>query len=1006
MSRWRDDAAPRRARPPQVAGALARPRLAQALTSARVLLVTATAGYGKTTTLATHLEALGAAAWLTLDPDDHDPRVLASGLALALSGLPGADELGVLHDQGAAPLSLARRAARLLEEQRATLVVDEAQHAAHGEAAAVLRALLGARVALLSRTPLDWPELTALELGGEARRLEAAELAFTPDELAALMQANRVQLTGPHLRAAHRLTEGWPIAARFLAQALRQGRISPGELDTLDPHAQGLGTLFSYLAREVLGPLDENLRVFLTRSSVFEDLSEGLLTQVLDEPNAGAFLAALAGGGTFLTRAGDTFRAHPLLRAWLRAQLSDDDAVLLARRGAAHYEHTGRPRRAVAAHLQGQQPMAAARLLALHGRTWLRAGRGRMVERALVRLPGECWAEWPALYTLLGDTHRAASRYPEALEAYRRAPHPDGPLGQVQVYLDTVQPALAGELLQDLRLREADPGVVDRMQAENALNAGQLERALQLDPALALSARYALRRGDLQRALLLARQAASGEVGERTAGNHREALLLDSFLSALLGEPHDALDRAAAGQAEGERLESPFVRALARTRQGHALLAAGHDPPAETAYRSALEEAQGIAPRLTVEAHMGLAYLEALAGQDGGHRPAALHAAGHSGDRYMCGLARFTAALGTVHRLQRRTEAPDPATLQTLHAQLDEAAAEFLACGDTFGQDAVQLARFAAGVGPALPALLAAHRAPFLLSRPSLLAPARRRAGRARVLSALRVAARREQLPWTLQGIEAALGYPSGVPDSHPGHEVQVQLLGQLSLRVAGHEVREWGRAKARDLLTLLAVTPGGLARDAAQEALFPDSEPGVGERNLRVTLHALGALLEAGAPSGFFLDRGEWLRLRPGPDLQVDLHGAEALLAQPPGTPGRSERLLRLPSSVTDSVLEAVQAAAARYASALPPALAAEGAAALAAGQALLAETLADHALRLDPAEESAARVLMRARYQLGVAAGVHRAYTACCGALGSLGLTPLPETVALYRALTSLAP
>ncbi|MFC6666891.1 hypothetical protein ACFP9V_17185 [Deinococcus radiopugnans] len=85
---WRDLTSRRRARVPAVRGALARPRLQAVMDAARVMLLVAPAGYGKTTALAANLA--GPHAWLTLDADDADPQVLAAGLALAAESLPGA----------------------------------------------------------------------------------------------------------------------------------------------------------------------------------------------------------------------------------------------------------------------------------------------------------------------------------------------------------------------------------------------------------------------------------------------------------------------------------------------------------------------------------------------------------------------------------------------------------------------------------------------------------------------------------------------------------------------------------------------------------------------------------------------------------------------------------------------------------------------------------------------------------------------------------------------------
>ncbi|MCD0157396.1 bacterial transcriptional activator domain-containing protein, partial [Deinococcus sp. 6GRE01] len=176
---------------------------------------------------------------------------------------------------------------------------------------------------------------------------------------------------------------------------------------------------------------------------------------------------------------------------------------------------------------------------------------------------------------------------------------------------------------------------------------------------------------------------------------------------------------------------------------------------------------------------------------------------------------------------------------------------------------------------------------------------------------------------------------------------------------------------------------------------------PGVGERNFRVTLHALGQVLEEGARSGVFLERGDWLRLRPGPDLHVDLAAAWTLLAQATGTPGRLDALLLLPPTLADIDLDDVAREAGRYAAALPEALTAEAEVALAVARPDQAVRAAERALTLDPAHEPAARALMRAHYALGRGAAAGRVYAALTAALAELDLRPLPDTQALWQAL-----
>lgn len=994
---WRDLTSPRRARWPAVRGAVARPRLHEWLTRSQVLVVVAPAGYGKTTALASGVPGLGVPhAWLTLDADDADPQVLVAGLAMAVEALPGAEAVRALLDAGAAPRRVAARVADVLDASGAYLVLDEAQHLAGPLAGDTLRELLDCgkgRVALLSRLPLPLLELTRLEAAGEVARLSGADLGFTPQELAALLRGRNLTPTHAELRLAHSVTEGWPIAVRFLAQAAEQGRVRLADLADLDGGEAQLGTLFAYLAQEVLGPLEPALRDLLTRGSVFEELTPALLADVLNEPAAGALLDALGGSGTFLTRTGEAeYRAHPLLRAHLRELLPPGEVATLAARGAAYFERTARPRRAMAAHLLAGNTTRAAELLAQNGRTWLGQGRTTLVERSLNRLPRTAWT--PELHALAGDALRLSSRYAEALGEYALARPLDRALGEVQVALDTVQPDLAWAPLDTAaRLATAleDGAMVQRFRAENLLNAGRPAEAVALEPSLADGARYALRSGDLNRALDLALRAAQGELGgARAAQNHREGLLLASFVHTLQGRTGPATVAAREGMAEGDRLDSPFVSALALARLGHALATAGDLGAAQQAYEQALTLSQDVAPRLQVEALMGLAFLAAREGAV--PRAEELERAAlarTSGDGYMTGLVLLAGAVGHL----QAGRAPGQGWQAAVRA--------FRACGDAFGLACVALVEYASSGHDAPAAAQAAARYPFLLGQGTLYSPFPDRARRARLLA--RLASEAPALAGPLTPIARELGYASlPTPQDTPGFDVHVHVLGRVSV-TRSHEARprEWGRAKARDLLTVLALHPGGISRDAAQEALFPGADPGVGERNFRVTLHALGQVLEEGAESGTLLERGEWLRLRAGPDLHVDWWEARAALAQPTGSDGRVDVLLKVPGRWADSDLLDVQREAERYTAQLADALAAEASAALALADAALAQRAAQRALEVEPAHEPAARELIRAHHARGNVAAAARVYAALSTALRDLNLRPLPETELLARAL-----
>jgi ATP/maltotriose-dependent transcriptional regulator MalT/DNA-binding SARP family transcriptional activator len=993
---WRELTSARRARWPVVRGALTRPRL-HAPDGAQVITVVAPAGYSKTTTLAT-ADLRDARAWLTLDADDADPQVFVAGLSLAVEQLPGGHGPAALMDAGTPPRRVAAKVADVLDASRALLVIDEAHHLGGGLLDELLRELLDCgqgQVALLSRVPLSLTELTRLDAAGVLAALGVEELTFTPEELGALFAAQGVTLSRPDLQHAHALTEGWPIAVRYLAQACAQGRVQLARLSDLDGGPQ-LATLFTYLAQEVLGPLDPALRDVLVSGSLFEDLTPALLRDVLGLDTGGELLEALSRSGTFLTRQGEgAYRAHPLLRAHLRAQLPPGEVVALAARGAAHHEALGHPRRAMAAHFLAGNTDRAAALLIRHGPDWLRAGRLSLVEKALERLPAAAWTA--EVHALSGDRHRLASRYPAALHDYARSGDLQRALGEAQVALDTVQPDLGWDALARAEaLAAAHPegaamlAQVRRMRAENLLNAGRLAEATALEPDLQRSARYALRSGDLDRALQMAEDAARGEVGgARAAQNHREGLLLSSLLHAATGAADIASARARDGLREGERLDSPFVRALALARLGHADLTVGALDTAQAHYEAAQATAQPVTQRLQTEALMGLAYLAERRGESGRARDLHEQAlAASMGDAYMRGLLHLMYALAALHAGH-----PDA-------GRWAAARAAFLACGDAFGLAAVALGEAAslpAGTVTAPEAVQAAARYPFLLTRRALSSPFPEGPRRAQLLA--RLAADHPALREALLPLAAALGYAQlPLPADTPGFGVQVQVLGRVAVtRLGEGRPRDWGRAKARDLLLLLAAHVDGVPREQAQELLFPDADPGVGERNFRVTLHALGQVLEEGAPSGVFLERGDWVRLRGGPDLHVDLWAAQRQLQLPAGTPGRLDALLDLPGALADSELPPVQEVAAAYAAQLPDALCAEALLAVQEGQAERAVGAAGAVLALDPAHEPAARLLMRLHKGRGHGAAARRVYAQLEVALKELGLTPSEETAAL---------
>ncbi|HEY7633732.1 MAG TPA: BTAD domain-containing putative transcriptional regulator [Thermoleophilaceae bacterium] len=302
-------------------------RLARALDDGHLLLV-AGAGFGKTMAIEDALALRGgAAAWVRCSELDRDPgRLLADLVAsLALAAPGAADVLGerlvtapLQIDSAVASRELARELERLLVDPL-TIVIDDAEQLADvPEASAVVRDLLTSsapalRVVVAARVALPL-RLSKLQVSGRLAQLGPADLAFSPDECAELLQtASGHEPSSEELDALWSATEGWPLGVALSAAS--GGAPAPG--------ARGSAALVAFLEEEVLLPLGDELRVALLESSLAPDLDAamleglGLPAGLLDEvKRRGVPLRNVDSGARVAY--------HPLVRDMLRERLVEE----------------------------------------------------------------------------------------------------------------------------------------------------------------------------------------------------------------------------------------------------------------------------------------------------------------------------------------------------------------------------------------------------------------------------------------------------------------------------------------------------------------------------------------------------------------------------------------------------------------------------------------------------------------------------------------------------------
>ena len=323
--------APHRLTPPRTHDlALGRERLLDRLDRAAgpTIIVTAGAGFGKSTMLGRWADRLACpTAWLSLDVGDNDSIRLLRGVAAALDT--------VIADAGLAkiardvrPGTMERGLAALEERLRSAdsfvLVLDDVHLINDPDAATLLEDVVemipdGSRIVLSGRS--EPPVRTArMQLAGNVDSIEAAELLFTPDEAAALVEEFADRIDQPTRRLLVEQIGGWPAGVQFVVLGLRRatGAAKP------DPLLTSTELLTRYFQQEFLRALPHAERQFLIRTSVLERLSGELCDHVLDHPGSAQRLDELVrSGNVFVIPSGDTgvYRYHPLFAEMLLAEL-------------------------------------------------------------------------------------------------------------------------------------------------------------------------------------------------------------------------------------------------------------------------------------------------------------------------------------------------------------------------------------------------------------------------------------------------------------------------------------------------------------------------------------------------------------------------------------------------------------------------------------------------------------------------------------------------------------
>src|SRR5215207_2176535 len=366
--------------------------LLQASLQAKLCLVAAPAGSGKTSLLAQWRAVAGGGrvAWVSLEESDNDPTRFWSYLVAALWTVePGVGTVA-LEALGGPSVELERVVVPSLVNDLATvgaplvLVLDDYHLITDATCHQTLGWLLDylpADVHVVLSTRLDPPlSLARMRASGELAELRVGELQFTGEEAAELLNGSMgLALAAEEVARLAERTEGW-AAGLVLAGLSLRGR--PDSRGFIAAFSGGDRHVADYLVAEVLERQPPELGGFLLGTSVLERLSGPLCDAVLETRGSGARLGELEASNLFVVPLDDRrqwYRYQQLFAQLLRLQLGAREPTLvpvLHRRAAAWHQAAGNVDEAIGHASAAGESAEAGALIARHWAAhWLGAQR-------------------------------------------------------------------------------------------------------------------------------------------------------------------------------------------------------------------------------------------------------------------------------------------------------------------------------------------------------------------------------------------------------------------------------------------------------------------------------------------------------------------------------------------------------------------------------------------------------------------------------------------------------
>ncbi|MFT2011093.1 LuxR C-terminal-related transcriptional regulator [Pontibacter sp. 13R65] len=304
---------------------------------AKLLLISAPAGFGKTTLVSDWvLQQKILAAWYSIDASDNDVTVFFSYLITAMRSISpdfGESALTLL----ASPNQVSKESIlRLLINElfalpeQILLVLDDFHLITNHEVVALFAYFIehlpsNTHLAILTRADPLLP-IAKLRSQHQLVELRLADLCFSVNEIYSLFNRKlNIKLSLPEVQSLAGKTEGWIAGLQLVALSLRGNENSAAFIQNLKGDNR---YIMDYLIEEVLKIQEPEIKDFLLKTSHLKQLSAPLCNAVLERQDSQMILERLERNNMFIVSLDAErkwYRYHHLFADLLKQRLFSTD---------------------------------------------------------------------------------------------------------------------------------------------------------------------------------------------------------------------------------------------------------------------------------------------------------------------------------------------------------------------------------------------------------------------------------------------------------------------------------------------------------------------------------------------------------------------------------------------------------------------------------------------------------------------------------------------------------